>query len=79
MTPAFGNLGSLGCQTEGHKNAQRRLHSSLLDPAKLDKVTDCHKLLCQFPQERLPVGGITSAYEQICSGTGQKSEICGVF
>ena len=68
----WGNLGSLGDWSKGHKNAQRRLHSSLPDPAKPDKVTDRHKLLCQSPQEPLPVGGITSANEQKYSRAGQK-------
>ena len=34
---------------------------------------------CQSPQERLPVGGITSAYRQERSGTSTKSKISGLF
>ena len=56
-----------------------RLHPPLSDPAKLDKVTDNHKLLCQSPQEPLPGGGIASAYEQKCSRAGQKPRISGVL
>ena len=54
---------------------QRRLHPPLSDPAKLDKVTHHHKLVCQSPQETLPVGGITSAYGQKRNRIGQKSDI----
>ena len=42
------------------KNTQRRLHSSLPDPIKLNNVTNHHKLLCQSPQEPLPDGGVPS-------------------
>ena len=41
---------------EGSSNSERGLHSPLSDPAKLDKVSNCHKLLCQLPQEPLPAG-----------------------
>ena len=42
---------------------------TLLSPSGLP---DHHKLLCQSSQEPLPVGGITSAYEQKCCVAGQK-------
>ena len=48
-------------------------------PAKLDKVTKGHKLLCKSPQEPLPVGGIASAYGQKSSRTGNKSNISGLL
>ena len=48
------------------------LHSPLPEPAKLDKVSHCHKLLCKPSQEQLPVGGFTSAYRQKCSRAGPK-------
>ena len=54
------------------------LHSPLLNPAKSDKVTDHHKLLCKYPQEQLPDGGIACTYEEKCR-TGRKSEISEVF
>ena len=38
------NLAKTGCRSESVKNNEKRLHSPLSDPAKLDKVTDCHKL-----------------------------------
>ena len=44
-----------GCQSERSSNPQRGLHLPLSDPAKFGKVTDHHKLLCQSPQEPLPV------------------------
>ena len=49
---------------------QRRLHSPLLVPAKFVQVTHHHKLLCKSPQEPPPDGGIASAFEQKCNGTG---------
>ena len=49
------------------------------DPAETHNVSHSHKLLCQFPKEQLPAGGITSAYRQKCSGTSSKSKIPGVF
>ena len=49
------------------------------DPAKPDKVNEHHKLLCQSPQEPLPVGGITSAYGQKHNRAGKQSKISGVF
>ena len=60
-------------------NPERGVHPSLSDPAKSYKVSDCRKPLCQSPQEQLPVGGITSAYEQKCSRAGLQSNIAGVF
>ena len=45
----------------------------------LGKITHHYKLLCQSPQEPLPVGGITSAYKQKCSRIGRKSDISRVF
>ena len=44
--------------------AKGGLHSPLPEPAKLDKVSHCHKLLCKPSHEQLPVGGFTSAYRQ---------------
>ena len=38
-----------------------------------------HKLLCQSPQERLPDGGITSAYRQKCCRTGSQPDLPRVF
>ena len=68
----------LGAGPKIVQNPERGLHPSLSDPAKSYKVSDCRKLLCQSPQEQLPVGGITSAYEQKCR-TGLQSNIAGVF
>ena len=77
--PVLGNLGSLGGQTKGLANAERGLHPPLSDQNELDKVTDCHKLLYQSPQEPLPDRGIVSAYEQKCSRVCQKSRIFGIL
>ena len=43
------------------------------------KVSHGHKLLCQSPQEQLPVGGITSAYSQKCCRTSKTLNISGVL
>ena len=48
-------------------------------PAKAHKVTHGYKLLCQFPQEQLPAGGITSAYSQECCRTSKTPNISRVF
>ena len=64
---------SPGDKSQGSVSTRRGLHPPLLVPAKFDQVTHSHKLLCKFPQEQLPVGGIASASEQKCSGTTQKS------
>ena len=75
----FSQLGNFWGQTKGNKNPQRGLHPSLPDPPEHDKVTYHHKLLCQSPQEPLPDGGITSAYEQKCSRAGPKPRISGIL
>ena len=55
------------------------LHSPLPDPAKLDKISHCHKPLCKPSQEQLPVRGFTSAYLKKCNRAGTKSKISGIF
>ena len=55
------------------------LHPPLSDPAKSDKISNCHKLLYKSPQEPLLVGGIASAYRQKHKRTGTKSKVSGVF
>ena len=47
-SPVLVNLRSLQGWSKGHRSAQRRLTSFLPAPAKSNKVTDCHKLLCQI-------------------------------
>ena len=71
--PAWKNLGaeSRG-RSENSSDFKGGLHSPLPDPAKLDKVSHCHKLLCKPSQEQLLVGGFTSAYRQKCSRAGPK-------
>ena len=49
------------------------------DLAKTHKVPYSHKLFCQSPQEQLPVGGITSAYRQKCSGASKKQNLSELF
>ena len=73
------NLAGSGCRSENNSNPERGLHPPFSDPAKSHKVSHCHKLLCQSPQEQLPIGGITSAYRQECSRTGPQSGIPRVF
>ena len=75
----LGNLAGSGCRSESNSNPERGLHPPLSDPAKTHKVSDSHKLLCQSPQEQLPVGGITSAYRQKCSGASTKQYLCELF
>ena len=71
------NLAGSRGRSENSSNLERGLHPSFPDPANSYKVSNCRKLLCQSPQEQLPVGGITSAYRQKCSGTGPQSNISG--
>ena len=73
------NLARFGGRSEGCSNPQRGLHSLLSDPAKTGKISHGRKLLCQSPQEQLPVGGITSAYRQKCRRTGKASNFSRVF
>ena len=62
------NLAGSTGRSENSSNLERGLHPSFPDPANSYKVSNCRKPLCQSPQEQLPVGGITSAYRQKCSG-----------
>ena len=73
------NLVNSGCRSEGCSNPERGLHPPLPDQAKTCKISHSRKLLCQSSQEQLPVGGITSAYRQKCSGTGQTQNISRFF
>ena len=57
----------------------RRLHPPLPVPTKFHQASNSHKLLCKSPQEQLLVGGIASASEQKCSGTGSNSKSSGVL
>ena len=68
-----------GCRPESSSNLKRGLHPPLPGPAKTHKVSDCHKVLCQSPEEQLPTGGITSAYRQKYSRTGHKQNISELF
>ena len=73
------NLAEYGCRSESGSNPERGAHPPLPDPAKTRKASHSHKLLCQSSQEQLPVGGITSAYRQKCSGTGTEPKFSGFF
>ena len=75
----MGNLAGSGCRSESSSNLERGLHPPLSDPAKTHKVSYSHKLLCQSPQEQLPVGGITSAYRQKCSRFSKKQNLSELF
>ena len=72
------NLAGSGCRSQSSSNPERGLHPPLSDLAKTNKVSHSHKLLCQSPQEKLPAGGITSAYRQKCSRTSAKPTISRV-
>ena len=73
------NLAGSGCRSESSSNPERGLYPPLSDPAKTHKVSYCHKLLCQSPQEQLPVGGITSAYRQTCNRNSKKQNLSELF
>ena len=73
------NLAGSGNQSKSSSDPKRGLHPPLPDPAKTYKVSHGHKLLCQSPQEQLPVGGITSANSQECCRTSKTPNISGVF
>ena len=75
----LGNLAGSGCWSESSSNPERGLHPPLSDPAQTHKVSYCHKLLCQSPQEQLPVGRITSAYRQECSRASKKQNLSELF
>ena len=70
IAPVLGEVCNPRGQPQSGNSTHRRLHPPLLVPAKFDQVTNRHKLLCKSPQEPLLVGGIASASEQKCSGTG---------
>ena len=73
------NLAGSGGRSKSSSDPKRGLHPSLPDPAKAYKVTQGYQLLCQSPQEQLPVGGITSAYSQKCCRTSKKPNFSGVL
>ena len=75
----FEDLGSPRGQPQSGNSTQRGLHPPLPVTAKFDQVTNYHKLLCKSSQEPLLVGGIASAFEQKCCGTGSKSKISKVL
>ena len=79
IAPILGKMGSPRCRPQSDNSPQGRLHTTLPVSAKLDQVTQCHKLLCKSPQEPLPVGGIPSASEQKCNRTSNKSNISGLL
>ena len=73
------NLAGHGCRSENSSNIERGLHPPLSDPAKSHKVSHNYKRLCQSPQEQLPDGGITSAYNQKCCRTVSQPDLPRVF
>ena len=73
------NLAGSGSRSKSSSDPKRGLHPSLSDPAKTHKVTQGYQLLCQSPQEQLPVGGITSAHSQKCCRTSKKPNFSGIF
>ena len=79
ISKLLANLAGSGCRSESNSNSEGGLCPPLLGPAKTHKVSRSHKLLCKFPQEQLPAGGIASVYRQKCCRTGKASNIAGVF
>ena len=79
IAPVLGEVVSPRGQSQSGNSTQGRLHPPLPVLAKFDQVTNCHKLLYKPPQESLLAGGIASAFEQKCSGTGSNSKIPGVL
>ena len=73
------SLAGAGSRSEGGSHFERGLPPPLPDPAQTNKVPHSRKLLCQSSQGQLPDGGITSAYQQKCSGTSSKSKVTRVF
>ena len=73
------NLAESRGWSENSSDLEGGLHPPLPDPAKLNKVSHCHKPLCKPSEEQLPVRGVTSAYVQKCSRAGTKSKISRVF
>ena len=76
--PVGARLQNFG-RPESSSNSERGLHPPLSSPTKTHKVSHSHKLLCQSPQEQLPVGGIASAYKQKHSGASTKPNLSGVL
>ena len=70
-------MGSPGSKSQGSNSTQRGLHPPLPVQTQFDQVTNCHKQLCQPPQEPPLVGGLASAGEQKCSRTGSNSKVTG--
>ena len=75
----LGNLARPGGRTQNNPKLEGRLYPPLPEPTQTHKISDSHKLLCQSPQEQLPVGGIASAYRQKCNRAGPKPNLSGVF
>ena len=75
----LGNLARSGSRTQNNPKFEGRLYPPLPELTQTHKISNSHKLLCQSPQEQLPVGGIASAYGQKCSRAGSKSNLPGVF
>ena len=75
----LGNLARPGGRTQNNPKFEGRLYPPLPELTQTHKISDSHKLLCQSPQEQLPVGGIASAYRQKCNRAGPKPNLSGVF
>ena len=73
------NLAGSGSRPKSSSDPKRGLHPSLPDPAKAHKVTQGYQLLCQSPQEQLPVGAITSAHSQECYELVRNQTSLGFF
>ena len=79
ITPVLGKMDSTRHQPQSISSPHGRVHITLLVPAKSDKISHNNKLLCESPQEQLPVGGFASAVRQMCCRIGSKSTVPGVL
>ena len=78
QTPKLlGNLVKTRSRPQNPSNTEGGLYPPFSNTTKPYKVSNCHKLLCQSPQEQLPDGGIASAYGQKRSRVGPQSNILG--
>ena len=73
------NLAKTRGRSEGSSNPSRGLLPPLPDPPPTHTIPYSHEPVCQFPQEQLPVGGITSAYRQKSGRKSSKSKITRIL
>ena len=75
--PVLKNMGSPGCQPQGHENPQGSLYPPLLELAISNKLSSNHNWLGTSPQAYLPGGGLTDTCAKESNRSGQSSSISG--